>query len=131
MKIKLLLSLLLLAGICVGCRKESYGPELQESGEVYDLCFVPKGHGSDTAVGFNSEGHVTVTPIDIKIPPRFAVVFKCQHGKFVVDGERGQSLYNQLNKGDAVTIRYCEVLESNDGKTNAVDLRFIGVIVNK
>jgi len=110
-----------------GCVERQNGPELTESGEVYDTCFVPKGHGSDTAIGYNmgEGGGMTITPIDVNIPARYAIVFKCQHGKFVIDGERGESLYKQLSKGDKVNIRYCEVLEVKDGHTNAVDLHFI------
>ena len=124
--------------ICVmlfasACPEWQNGPEITEPGEVYDTCFVPKGHGSDVAIGYSmaGKGGVTVTPVDIDIPARYAIVFKCQHGKFVIDGERGERLYKKLSKGDHVTIRYCECFEVDGGKTNAADLHFIDADVVK
>ncbi len=120
----------MVAAICSACSKTTYGPTLEEAGEIYDTCFVPKGHGSDVAIGYNAGkgGGLTVTPVDITIPARYAVVFKCQHGKFVIDGERGMDVYKKFDKGDKVTIRYCEVFEVTKDSTNAVDLHFIEAI---
>lgn len=103
------------------------GPELTEPAEVYDACYVPAGHGSGTAIGYNfgEKGGVTFTPIDVHIPARYAVVFKCQHGKFIIVGKRGEALYKKFSKGDEVIIHYCEVFEVKKGKTNAVDLHFL------
>lgn len=131
-----ILAIIIAAIVCstwTGCIDRQYGSELTEPGEVYDTCFVPKGHGSDVAIGFNSgkDGGITVTPVDIDIPARYAIVFKCQHGKFVIDGERGETLYKALSKGDQVTIRYCEVFEVREGQTNAVGLHFITADVVK
>ena len=119
--------------LVLGCVERKNGPELTEQGEVYDTCFVPFGHGSTTAVGYNTGkgGGVTITPINMIIPERFAIVFRCQHGKFVIDGDRGRELYKKLSKGDLVTIRYCEELEVDEGQTNAVDLHFLGADVAK
>lgn len=130
MKLKNLIPVLLV--LLSGCVERHNGPELSEPGEVYDTCFVPKGHGHDVAVGYNAgkRGGVTITPVNINIPARFAVVFKCQHGKFVIDGPRGERLYKKLSKGDRVVIRYCEVLEVKDGITTPVELHFIDANVS-
>lgn len=111
-----------------GCTQRKYGPELTESAEIYDTCFVPKGHGSDVAIGMTTKGSMTVTPIDINIPARFAVVFKCQHGKFVIDGQRGEALYERFSKGDKVTVKYCDVIEITKDGERAVDLHFIDAV---
>lgn len=112
-----------------GCPRIVNGPELTEPGQVYDTCFVPAGHGQGMGLGINSDsdGDLVITPhsISMDIPARYAVVFKCQHGKFVIDGRNGEQLFKRLNKGDDVLIRYCEVLEVRDHSTNAVDLHFI------
>lgn len=126
LSIKLGLAAVVSGALFCGCVQRFNGPELTESGEVYDTCFVPKGHGSDLAIGFDMDGNYHVTPVDITIPARYAIVFKCKHGKFVIDGERAEGLYKQLSRGDSVTIRYCEKFEVRDGHTNAVDLHFIG-----
>jgi hypothetical protein len=132
---KLILMLMVIGLVGCGANRE-YGGLLTEPGEVYDVAYVPSGHGSDVAVGFTSKGSTTITPVSITIPERYAVVFKCQHGKFVIDGERGESIYKRFNKGDLVTIQYCEVFEvtkeRKSGKTvtvtNSVDLHFIDAV---
>lgn len=124
------LAVLVLVVIC-GCDFTQYvnGPALTEVGEVYDSCYVPSGHGSDTVVGYNTgkNGGITITPVTINIPARYAIVFKCQHGKFVIDGERGEVLYNKLSKGDTVNIIYCQELEvyRKAAITNIIGLHFL------
>lgn len=124
---KLVIGTIILAGFLSGCAKTEYGKTLTESAEVYDTCFVPKGHGSDTAVGytFAGKGGMTITPINVDIPERYAVVFKCQHGKFVIDGERGEACYKKLEKGDHVTITYCEKFWVSKDSTNFIGLHFL------
>lgn len=116
--------------IC-GCgTPDEFSETMTEAGEVYDTAFVPAGHGNDTAVGFNTGkgGGVTITPIDVNIPERYAVVFKCLHGKFVVDGDKAKGLYQKLDRGDKVTISYREVIRVVDGKRSIVDLDFLDAV---
>lgn len=120
--IRALFAIALAAALC-GCDdmpKTEYGPTLTEEGEIYDTAYVPAGHGSDTAVGFNTGkgGGVTITPVSIDIPERYAVVFKCQHGKFVIAGEKAKGLYQRFERGDKCTIEYREVIrvEMKDGR---------------
>ena len=115
-----------------GCVEHRNGPDLTEPGEVYDTCYVPSGHGSSVAAGLHTGkgGGMTITPVHVTIPERFAIVFRCQHGKFVIDGPRGKALYQKLSKGDLVTIRYCQELEIHRGVTNVVDLHFIDANVS-
>ena len=129
MKRFVVLILACLACLMCGCSRYIEGPEKTEQGEIYDVCFVPEGHGS--GMGFTSKGNMVFT--DTYIPARYAVVFKCEHGKFVIDGDRGERIYKAFNKGDSVTIHYCEDLKVNaDGTTtNAYDLHFLGVEKNK
>ncbi len=123
---KLLNIILLVAtAVLAGCNPSVNGPELAEQGEVYETCFIPKGHGSGSSVGISTDGALTTSSTSLEIPARYAVVFKCSHGKFVIDGERGQYLYKKLSKGDRVNIRYCEVLKNIKGQFTPVDLHFI------
>jgi len=112
----------LLVLLC-GCTKRVEGPAKSEYGEIYDTCFVPKGHGSGTGWSYGKNGGPVTTQVDI--PERYAVVFKCEHGKFVIDDDRAKSLYSRFSKGDKVKIIYCIVSEVTKESTNAVDLHFI------
>lgn len=120
---------LLLIITCIvvcGCTKRHYGPELTEPAEVFETAFVPRGHGTGAGIGISTSGNVSVVSSNIDIPERYAVVFKCQHGKFVIDGQRGEDLYKRFQRGDKVLVRYCEVIETHDGEARAVDLHFLG-----
>lgn len=119
----------LFAILCLcGCgTPDEFSETMTEAGEVYDVAFIPAGHGHDTAIGFNTgkDGGMTITPIDVNIPERYAIVFKCQHGKFVIDGKKAKGLYQKLDRGDKVTISYREVIRVVDGKRSIVDLDFL------
>src|SRR2546430_1108942 len=106
---------LLAALLLVGCDNHFNGPPRIEYGEVYDTAFVPAGHGKESgiAVTTDSDGdtHVSPTFSSVNIPARYAIVFKCQHGKFVIDKDRGEVLYKRLSRGDKVRIDYEVVYE--------------------
>lgn len=129
MKIILLFALAI-AVICSGCTKHKNGPELQESAEIYETCFTPAGHGQTSGgMGMTYKGKMTYRfPQSINIPAVYAVVFKCQHGKFVIDGKRGESLYSRFSKGDKVTVVYCDKIDVKDGVEQAVGMHFIDAI---
>jgi len=109
-----LLSMLLIN--LVGCGPGSqleHSDVMTENGRVSKLIYVPSGHGSDVAVGFNTgkDGGMTFTPIDIDIPARYGVVFECEHGSFAIEGEKWESLWRSLKEGDRVEIQYREIYE--------------------
>ncbi len=93
---------LLTIALLTGCT--DWGPVVTEPAEVDSLAFVPEGHGTGT--GFSSSGNVAVTFVDV--PARYAVVFRCQHGKFVVQGadERHKNLWQRLREHDPVTVYF-------------------------
>lgn len=92
---------------CFGC-DPGYRYEnsdiLNESGEVADTAYVPAGHGTSTGWNFGKHGGLVISDVDISA--RYAIVFKCQHGKFVIEGNHAQQLYSKLCKGDKVNISY-------------------------
>lgn len=115
--------LLLLSG-CNGFRREG-GPQLSEPGRVVDLPYVPAGHGSGSGTGFSTSGDITFSSSSIDIPARYAIVFECQHGRFVVENQ--PELWKSLHVGEEVDIHYYEILEGDDSTPmHAVDLKFIG-----
>lgn len=106
--------LMLAALFLVGCGPElEYGPAMTEPGKVSKLVFMPSGHGSDVAVGFNmgKGGGMTVTPINVDIPARYGIVFECTHGSFAIEGDKWAPLWKSLREGQHVLIRYREVHE--------------------
>lgn len=132
-KFQWLASAVAVALVLSGCRELKHGPELTEPAEIYDTCFTPAGHGQTSGgYGMTMKGKLAYQfPQSINIPATYAVVFKCQHGKFVIDGERGEMLYKRFSKGDAVTVKYCDVIEVYDGMERAIDLHFIDAVARK
>jgi hypothetical protein len=60
----------------------------------------------------------------VKVEDQFAIVFECQHGKFLIEDlgkeSRAAQLWKKLKEGDQVTIKYKEVyrvVPATDEKT--------------
>lgn len=121
MKKTILLGLLIIGG----CSERINGPTLTEYGTVLDTYYVPSGHGDGTGAGFTSSGKTVFTITSIDIPARYAVGFKCQHGQFVVEGNKGEQFYKTLSKGDNVQIDYCNEFNVTETSTNFVKLHFL------
>lgn len=68
-------------------------------------------HG--TGIGVGGEG---LSVVSMDTPAVFAVVFECQHGKFIVQGsdERHRALWRKLKRGQAVLVNSLE-LRREDG----------------
>lgn len=116
---------LLLSGCEAPSRLEATAPTT-ESGRVSKLVYVPSGHGSDTAVGYNfgKGGGMTLTPIDVNIPARYGIVFECQHGSFAIEGRKWEALWKSLREGQEVEISYRTVYSVKSGQTSDVKTFF-------
>ena len=120
------------------------GPELTEKGKVLEIAFRM---GSTTTTTNQSAGYektiaksfiddplglhsktVHVPAVNasnsVKVEDQFAIVFECQHGKFLIEDlgkeSRAAQLWKKLKEGDQVTIKYKEVyrvVPATDEKT--------------
>ena len=115
------IGLLLALALC-GCGPRvsiERSPILYEDAIVYDLIFTPPAHMPSTKTEYQfgpyynwMEGefeigfHPAQVPCTITIPPKYGVVFKCQHGKFYIERE---ILYKTLQQGQRVNIQYQEL----------------------
>ena len=112
---------------------EEIGPEVVEKGKVLDVAFrlgsatttttTTPGYNKtisqsqwDDPLGMHSK-KIDVPPTHststVTIQDQFAVVFECQHGKFIIESLGKEStaglLWKKLKQGDSVDIRYKEV----------------------
>ena len=105
----------------IGCReiKKEYSDVLHEDGKVADVVYTPSRHGSGVSPQINDllsdDGPtfgIQVTNIDI--PEVYAVVFKCQHGKFIIEGttKRYRDLWEKLSEDQEVDITFRELYKS-------------------
>lgn len=103
-----------------GCKetKIQYSKVLTESAEVVDLVYTPSNHGGGAgpSFGMTSGGDLAVgiATVSVDISEKYAVVFQCQHGKFIIesDQKKTKDLWNRLKEGQKVTVYYREVYKN-------------------
>lgn len=107
------------------CLNERHGGPIEyEAGTIAALSYMPSNHGSGVGYAFTGRGGgPTFTSVDI--PEKWAVVFRCQHGSFVVDGPKAKELFGRFKQGDAVEIQYRVIYETVQGQDVPVDMDFI------
>jgi hypothetical protein len=123
---KIVAPLILAAGLVglVGCEgditeKEEYSRVLHEDAKVEDVVFTPSRHGDGSGFGIGPtidfDGNLGIafssSSVDVNIPEKYAVVFECQHGKFIVQGTgaKHKELWSRLHEGELVDVSYREV----------------------
>lgn len=91
---------------------------LHEEGIVYDSIFVPEGHGSDIEFNIDADGNFSIDTVSVHMPERYAVVFKCQHGKFIIaNTNKAKELYHRLSRNQKVDITYTEITKITKDKS--------------
>ena len=115
-----------------GCAQHVYGPELTEPGRVVAMSYMPRNHGTGAGYAFTggkSGGGIVVT--SVTIPEKYAIVFQCQHGSFVIENDEAQRLFTTLTQGVVVSIHYRVIYrrKHKDPKTDIpVDLDFLTAV---
>lgn len=105
---------LLLVITVSACTRTEYGPRLSESVTVEDVVYTPDTHGSGIAPGFTSDGKMSVSFVSIDTDPIYAVVFQCQHGKFII---KDKATWEKATKGATGNVTYREVIAiKKDGR---------------
>lgn len=98
---------------------------LTEKAKVLQTCYNPGTHG--TGVGFTSGGDVAF--VSTTIQPKYAIVFECQHGRFIIEdegkGSRAAKLWERLKEGQEVLVQYQEEYVKEDGKRKVVGYKFV------
>ena len=89
---------------------------LTESATVVDLVYVPSRHGSGVGptIDLTGGGGMGVAITGVDIPEKYAIVFQCQHGKFIIENDQGQAkdLWNRLREGQEVVGSYREMYQT-------------------
>lgn len=92
---------------------------LEEDAMVVDLVYTPSQHGSGVGAGpsidMTGEGGlgIAIVSVSVDIPEKYAIVFKCQHGKFIIECNTPgrKELWQKLDEGQKVKVKYKEVYE--------------------
>lgn len=110
------------------CYETEYSAVLNEPATVVDVIFSPSNHGDGVGIGFDmsGKGGMSVVPVDVDIPAKYAIVFQCKHGKFVIDRnqEQAKEMWGRLKRDQRVMITYREKYHSTykDGKMVSKEL---------
>jgi chromosome segregation ATPase len=99
---------------------KEYSPTLTEPAEVVDLVYTPERHGTAEGTGVDLKLNVSMVSSTVDIPRKYAVVFQCQHGKFIIEDnqEKAKALWGRLKEGQSVTVSYREVYDVTYTSTN-------------
>lgn len=101
----------------VGCKEVRHTASdiLHEDARVAETVYTPSRHGSGSGVGptfdpVSGNVGVGITSVSVRIPEKYAVVFQCDHGKFISEGtdQRHKALWEKLSEGQAVDVTYRE-----------------------
>jgi len=118
MLMMLVLCLALALTGCIG-RYEN-GPELTERVVVTEVVYTPATHGS--GVGMSTGGNAVFTSVSTE--PVYAVVFQCDHGKFIV---KRRDVWEQCVVGDTLVCHYREQFWVTETERKLVDYDFLHV----
>lgn len=104
----LVMSLMFMTG-CMRWADET-SAVMTEPAVVDDVVFAPSRHGSDVSPTINMNGKIGFAITSVNVPEKYAVVFRCQHGKFIVEGTDAQHkrLWEKMVEGQSVTVSYRE-----------------------
>ena len=125
-----------LLGICALCfiifvmvsaerdfvRTETSPEVMTEKATVADLVYSPANSSLELNPTFtmHDDGLKVGLSLDsVDLPEKYAVVFECQHGKFIIkkDQKRTKQLWERLKKGQEVTVKYAEVYKVTEHGT--------------
>ena len=131
----------LTASLLAGCEetKTEYSPILHEDAVVSDVVYTPSRHGSGSGIGptIDFDGNIGIgfTDVTVNIPKKYAVVFECQHGKFISEGtdQRHKDLWGRLKENMEVDVTYKERFRSvydtdkdGDGQKDLISRALVG-----
>jgi hypothetical protein len=116
---KRLFAIALLIVLC-GCTHEER-KDKTEPGKVVDLVYTPSTHGDGVGMDMTGKGGISIVSVDVQ--EKYAVVFECQHGKFIVQGDKdspAHAEWQKLHKDEPVIISYQEIFDVDDKTKTAV-----------
>lgn len=111
--------------LIAGCGPQRSQDQIEEA-IIDDLIFSPGGHGTGTGVGMAGK-NVAVTSVTVTIPTTYTIIFKCQHGRFIVTGsdDRHRSLFLRFHKGERVDVKYAEWFKMHGSNKEVTGYDFI------
>ena len=114
-----------------------YSKTLEEEAVVVETVYNPSTHRSELqlvpTVDFDGDITLSFENVNIDIPAKYAVFFKCQHGKFISEGtdQRHKDLWGSLSENDEVIVQYREMYKNtykdidDDGKKDLIESHLI------
>lgn len=126
--------------LLIGCQevKREFSDTLHEDAVIIETVYTPSRHNSELGltliktgpIGMDFGGNFGIRLgsglqiSSVTVPEKFAIVFKCQHGQFIITRKE---VYEKLknHKGKAVDVAYREIYrttyETKSGKKQVVE----------
>jgi len=107
---------------------------LHEQAKVSETVYVPSTHGSGAGPTIDFNGNVGLAVTSVSTNSKYAVVFECQHGKFISEGEdeRHKDLWQRMRRDMPVDVTYQELYEATyqdtngDGERELLERKLVG-----
>lgn len=104
----------LLCILFLGCEEEEISPILTEPATVLEVIYSPAQHGSGVGptLDITGSGGIGIAITSVSVKEKFAIVFQCPHGKFIIEGgkkHKAKELWGRLKNGQEVTVSYQEI----------------------
>jgi len=124
MKVKKFLLLIvtgiIVLSVCMGCiykktYQEEYSLLLTESAEVVDLILITPMHGKPSVINPSTDNGEMVTcfvSVNVDVPNVYAIILKCEHGKFIFRSPKIKQLWEGLKEGQEVIVTYREIYKN-------------------
>lgn len=124
------LILVLSVMLIIGCGKLEYSEVMTEPVEVVETVYTPSRHGTGVSpvINMTGGGGTSIAVVSVNLPEKHAVVFKCAHGKFIVDRKDVWEVSLVGKKGVA---HYREVYKIIDNTPHLIKYDFIKVVYNE
>ena len=127
-----LVASLILVGLsgCVETHQEA-SEILHEEATIVEVVYTPSRHDTSVgltgvkmgSIGMDYGGNMGVRiggdlqVNSVKVPEKFAVVFRCKHGKFIIQRKEIYEKF-KLCTGSGVDVTYLEIYDTTYGKKN-------------
>jgi len=90
---------------------------MRKGGSLVRICtnhqkvYTPSRRDTVIIPTIDFEGNLGISIDTDEIPEKYAVIFNCQHGEFIIQGIQDgyKSFYERLEEGDGVDVLYREV----------------------
>ena len=86
--------------------------------KVSETVYTPSTHGNGSSTGLTMDGKMVFSSVSVRTEAKYATVFQCIHGKFIVEDS---TIWAHMTRGDEGVCLYVEEYECNYRGKQAIE----------